>query len=132
MRTITERLRLLLLYLTTFALLAGQGVNAHIHLFEAHHHDGSHHQHSAEIHTDHFADHDVSILEHSGVVDLDVDGRVSSPEKQKNPLLALVYDPFELGFSGAAIRINQLLLADGWLDYPELATRHPRAPPINI
>lgn len=122
MKKITSRIHLLLLYLTAIALLAGQGTNAHIHLAEFHHHDGNHH---------HFAEQSVSLADHANVIELDSDYRTPTPEQQKKPLTALTYDPPRLSVAGASIQIKPPPHTDGWLGFPELSTRHPRAPPLS-
>lgn len=137
MLKIIDRLRLLMLYLTAFALLTGQGVSAHVHLTEAHHHNDSHHQHSIEVHTDHFVGGDVSPENHSSqdhvnAVELEPEYRTPTDEKHQILAIGLAYAPPLVGVPGPFIKIVIPPPSDGWFDYLEFSTRRSRAPPANL
>lgn len=137
MLKIIDHLRLLMLYLTAVALLAGQGVSAHVHLTETHHHNDSHHQHSIEVHTDHLVGSVVSPENHSSqdhvnAIELETEYRNPTDEKHQVLAIDLVHEPPLVGVPDPSIKIVIPPLSDGWFDYLEFSTRRSRAPPASL
>ena len=124
--------RLLSLFLAA-AFLTMQWTPAHIHLGEQHDHQGLH-QHQAELHahslipqtiaTD--SPHDAS---HASVIMLVKDCSISKQEKQKEPTPALVARIFSIPQPFLLVRAKIPVATSNKLNYLDLSTVNPRAPP---